>query len=171
MSREQITIRNWPFEKGEKVKLSWIGEPFKKDNKYMLYAYFKGEDKRNKKVLLDWASVHFLTVDKYYTDGKLNSGETVEDAEVLEIDLSGIKAEYREKPWKVNGVGFKDSYKSKTFNFKKDGKLYTIPVIEIIRAIIAPDRFILNRVVEMDTLENYFVYEIDKNNMDIHFTD
>ncbi len=68
------------------------------------------------------------------------------------------------------GVGFKDKTKSKTFNFSKKGILYTIPIIEIIRAILAPNRFMLNRVLEMDTLENYFVYEIEKSKLNIHFT-
>ncbi|GFZ33812.1 hypothetical protein CSC2_43380 [Clostridium zeae] len=170
MGRETITIKNWPFNKGEKVKLTWIGEPFTKDNKYMFYAYFRG-DKCSRRVLLNWASLHFLSVDKYYTDGRLNSGEMVETAEILDINLSGITPQYIEKPWKVRGIGFEDDYKSKTFNFKKNGRLYTIPLIEIIRAVIAPDRFTLNRAVEMDTLENYFIYEFDKNELDIHFTD
>jgi hypothetical protein len=170
MGRETITIKNWPFNKGEKVKLIWIGEPYKNDNKYMFYAYFRGE-KYNRRILLDWASLHFLSVDKYYTDGKLNNGEMVEAAEILDINLSGIMPQYIEKPWKVRGIGFEDDYKSKTFNFKKNGRLYTIPLIELIRAVIAPDRFTLNRAVEMDTLENYFIYEFDKDKLDIHFTD
>jgi hypothetical protein len=136
----------------------------------MFYAYFRGY-KCSRRVLLDWASLHFLSVDKYYTDGKLNNGEMVEAAEILDIDLSGVTPQYIEKPWKVSGIGFEDDYKSKTFNFKKNGRLYTIPIIEIIRAVIAPDRFSLNRALEMDTLENYFIYEFHKNRLDIHFTD
>jgi hypothetical protein len=170
MSREIIKIKEWPFKKDEKVKLIWIGEPFKKENKYMFYAYFKG-DKYIRRILLDWGSLHFLSVDKYYTNGKLNSGEMLESTEVLEINLSSVKPKYIEKPWSIRGIGFEDTYKSKTFNFKRKGILYTIPVIELVRAVLAPDRFILNRIVEMDTVENYFIYELVNNKLDIHFTE
>lgn len=168
MSSRIIKIKNWPFEKEEKIKLIWIGEPFKQNNKWMVYAYFKG--KTTRKIALDWGTIHFLSVDKYYTDGVLNNGETISNTEVIDINLSNIKAEYREKDWEIWGTGFRDKTKSKTFNFIKDGTLYTIPIIEIIRAVIAPDVFMLHRVIEMDTLENYFTYEIKNNKLDIHFT-
>lgn len=169
MSREIVRIKNWPFQKGEKAKLIWIGEPFKKNNKWMVYAYFK-VNKVTKKIILDWASIHFLSVDKYYTDGNLNNGEIIGNSEIININLSGINAEYKERDWEIWGSGFKDKTKSKTFNFIKGGILYTIPIIEVIRAVIAPDKFMLNRILEMDTLENYFTYEIEKEKLNIHFT-
>lgn len=169
MKKVAAKIKAWPFDKGEKAKLIWIGEPFKENNKWMFYTYFKGS-KATRKILLDWASVHFLSVDKYYIDGNLNNGEIAANTEVVDINLNGIKAQYIEKDWEIWGSGFKDKTKSKTFNFNKYGKLYTIPIIEIIRAILAPDAFTLNRIVEMNTLENYFTYKINSKNLDIHFT-
>ncbi|KOC52426.1 hypothetical protein ADU90_09280 [Clostridium botulinum] len=169
MNKVVVRKEDWPFLKGEKVKLKWIGEPFKKDNKWMFYAYFKG-NKNTKKILLDWASIHFLSVGKYYTNGNLNGGEALEDKDIMDINLNGVKAEHKERNWEVWGTGFKDKTKSKTFNFSKGGVLYTIPIIEIIRAVLAPDKFMLNRILEMDTLENYFTYEIKESKLDIYFT-
>lgn len=169
MKKVAVKIKDWPFEKGERAKLTWIGEPFKYNNKWMFYAYFKG-NKYTRKIKLDWASVHFLSVDKYYTDGNLNNGQILENEETIDINLNGVKAEYIEKDWNIWGTGFKDKTKSKTFNFNKNGVLYTIPIIEIIRAVLAPDRFMLNRILEMDSFENYFIYEVKGNKLDIHFT-
>lgn len=168
MRKLEIKIKDWPFEKGEKAKVIWIGEPFKQNNKWMFYAYFKGS-KATRKIILDWASVHFLSVDKYYIDGNLNNGKVLK-SENIDINLNGVKGEYNERDWEIWGTGFKEKTKSKTFNFFKKGLLYTIPIIEIIRAVLAPDRFMLNRIVEMDTLENYFVYEINDKRLYIHFT-
>ncbi|WML36196.1 hypothetical protein [Clostridium sp. OS1-26] len=172
MRREAVKIKDWPFEKGEKVRLTWIGEPFKENNKWMVNTYFKGSKgiKATRRIMLDWASIHFLSVDKYYTDGNLNNGEVLEKEDIIEINSNGVKAEYKERDWVNSGSGFKDKTKSKTFNFIKNGNLYTIPIIEIIRAVLAPDRFMLNRIVEMDTLENYFTYEINGSKLDIYFT-
>ncbi|BDB03254.1 hypothetical protein HYH85_15795 [Clostridium botulinum] len=169
MGKVAIKAKDWPFKKGENAKLIWVGEPFKYNNKWMIYTYFKG-NKATRKIMLDWASIHFLAVDKYYTDGNLNNGEVLGNKEFIDINLTGVRAEYIEKDWEIWGAGFKDKTKSKTFNFSKKGILYTIPIIEIIRAILAPDRFMLNRVLEMDTLENYFIYEIEKSKLNIHFT-
>jgi hypothetical protein len=169
MNKVGVKIKDWPFEKGENVKLTWIGEPFKYDNKWMVNAYFKGS-KATRKIMLDWASIHFLAIDKCYTDGNLNKGESLENKEIIEVNLSGARIEYKEKPWIVWGAGFKLETRSKTFNFFKNGVLYTVPIIEVIRAILAPDKFMLNRIVEMDTLENYFTYEIQGDKLDIHFT-
>lgn len=169
MNKVGVKIKDWPFAKGEKVKLTWIGEPFKQNSKWMVNAYFKGS-KATREIMLDWASIHFLSIDKYYTDGNLNNGEILENKEVAEINLSGARAEYKERPWTIWGTGFKKETKSKTFNFYKNGVLYTVPVIEVIRAVLAPDKFMLNRILEMDTLENYFTYELQGNKLDIHFT-
>ncbi|MGJ8742324.1 Tn7-like element transposition protein TnsE [Clostridium botulinum] len=169
MGKVAIKAKDWPFKKGENAKLIWVGEPFKYNNKWMIYTYFKG-NKATRKIMLDWPSIHFLAVDKYYTDGNLNNGEVLGNREFIDINLTGVRAEYIEKDWEIWGAGFKDKTKSKTFNFSKKGILYTIPIIEIIRAILAPDRFMLNRVLEMDILENYFIYEIEKSKLNIHFT-
>lgn len=168
MNKLGVKIKDWHFGKGEKVKLKWIGEPFKHNNKWMVNAYFKGS-KSTRKIMLDWASIHFLSIDKYYTDGNLNNGEALENKEVVEINLSGFRAEYNERPWNIWGTGFKEETKSKTFNFIKNGVLYTIPIIEVIRTVLAPDKFMLNRILEMDILENYLTYEIQGDKLDIHF--
>lgn len=169
MSKEAVIIKNWPFGKGEKVKLTWIGEPFKQNNKWMVYAYFKGAS-ATRRIILDWASIHFLSVEKYYTDGNLNNGEAIQNAEVIDINLNGIKAEYKERDWEIWGTGFKEKTKSKTFNFLKNGMLYTIPIVEVIRAVLAPNKFMLNRILEMDTFESYFTYQLQEGRLDIHFT-
>jgi hypothetical protein len=169
MGKTAMKVKNWPFEKGEKAKLIWIGEPFKQNNKWMFYAYFK-VDKITKKVLLDWGSIHFLICEKYYKDGDLNNAEAEENGELVELNLSSVKVEYREKPWNIWLDRHKYDMKSKTFNFIKKGHLYTVPIIEIIRAILAPSNFLLNRILEMDSFENYFTYDISEGKLNLHFT-
>ena len=68
MGRMQLKLKNWPFDKGIKAQLIWIGEPFKYQNKWMIDTYFN-DGKSTKKVIQDWANIHFLSIDKYYIDG------------------------------------------------------------------------------------------------------
>ena len=43
MDAQQVKIM-WPFVKGEKARLIWIGDPFRYDNKVMLHAYFQSRE-------------------------------------------------------------------------------------------------------------------------------
>lgn len=166
MGRVQLKIKNWPFEKGKKAQRIWIGEPFKFNNKWMIYTYFN-DGKVTKKIVQDWANIHFLSIDKYYTDGDLNSGEVIDKDAVIEIDLSNVVPKYNENDWRIKGSNYKS--KSRTFNFYKNNKLYTIPIVEIVRSVLAPNTFMLNTILYSDTFEDYFTYEINNRILNLYF--
>lgn len=169
MEKEIVKIKNWPFDKGEEVKLGWISEPYKRDNKWIIDAYFQGKSGR-RRLALDWASLHFLVKDKYYIDGDLNNSKAHEDSYIEEINLNEFKVNYSEKPWEIRYGKSMVNTKAKSFTFFKNKQLYVLPIYEVIRAILAPNRFLLNRIVEMDTLENYFTYDVEDDFLNIHFT-
>lgn len=169
MEKEIVKIKNWPFDKGEEVKLGWISEPYKRDNKWMIDAYFQGKSGRQR-LALDWASLHFLVKDKYYIDGDLNNSKAHEESYIEEINLNEFKVNYSEKPWEIRYGKSMVNTKAKSFTFFKNKQLYVLPIYEVIRAILAPNRFLLNRIVEMDTLENYFTYDVEDDFLNIHFT-
>ncbi|WP_294370802.1 Tn7-like element transposition protein TnsE [uncultured Clostridium sp.] len=169
MGRMQLKIKNWPFEKGKKAQLIWIGEPFKFNNKWMIDTYFNDE-KVTKRIVQDWANIHFLSIDKYYTDGDLNSGEVIDKdgvIETIDIDLSNVVPKYNENDWRIKGSSYKS--KSRTFNFYKNNKLYSIPVVEIVRSVLAPNTFMLNTILYSDTFEDYFTYEINNRILNLYF--
>lgn len=166
MGRMQLKIKNWPFEKGKKAQLVWIGEPFTFNNKWMIDTYFN-DGKVTKKIVQDWANIHFLSIDKYYTDGDLNSGEVIDKDAVIEIDLSNVVPKYNENDWRIKGSNYKS--KSRTFNFYKNNKLYTIPIVEIVRSVLAPNTFMLNTIFYSDTFEDYFTYEINNRILNLYF--
>ena len=170
MGRIKLKLKKWPFEKGQKVQLIWIGEPFKENNKWMIDTYFC-DGKVTKKVIQDWANIHFLSIDKYYTDGDLNSGEIIDDEGIMKtinIDLSNIIPKYNESDWSIKKSTYKS--KSRTFSFWKNNVLYTIPIIEIVRAVLAPNSFMLNTILYNDVWEDYFTYKIEDRNLYIYFT-
>lgn len=168
--RKKLKLDNWPFEKGKKAKLIWIGEPFKHNNKWMLDTYFN-DGESTKRIIQDWANLYFLAIDKYYIDGDLRSGEIIDDKGVMkkiDINLSNITPKYNE----ADGYIIKSKYKSKsrTLNFWKHNILYTIPIIEIVRAILAPNTFMLNAILYNDAWEDYFTYKLENRKLEIDFT-
>lgn len=170
MERKQIKLGDWPFEKGEKVQLIWIGEPFKENNKWMIDTYFNA-GKSTEKIIQVWANIHCLSIDKYYTDGDLNLGEIIDSKgimETIDIDLSKITPKYNESDWNIRGSSYRS--KSRTFNFWKNDILYIIPVIEIVRAVLAPNEFMLNTILYNDVFEDYYTYEFENRMLNLFFT-
>ncbi len=170
MGKIKLKLKNWPFEKGKRAQLIWIGEPFKENNKWMIDTYFS-DGKNTKNVIQDWANIHFLSTDKYYVDGDLRSGEIVDTAGVMstiDIDLCGVTPKYNEGDWNIIRSNYKS--KSKTFNFWRNNVLYTVPIIEIVRAVLAPNTFMLNTILYNDGWEDYFIYDIQDRKLQIAFS-
>ncbi|TCO71813.1 Tn7-like element transposition protein TnsE [Marinisporobacter balticus] len=164
-------MKDWPFQLGEKVKLYWVDKPYKLNNKWMLDAYFKGH-KEIKKMTFDWATIHFLAFGRYYKDGNINNSEIRKNATIVDLDLSSIVFEMIEDFLEIEAEGSKKEIPTKVFVGYKDKVEYRIPALEIIRAIIATNRFLLNRIVELDSLDKYFIYSYDKQkNLHINFFD
>ncbi|MBM7616164.1 Tn7-like element transposition protein TnsE [Alkaliphilus hydrothermalis] len=171
MGENNVFVKNWPFKPGEKAKLYWIDNPYKLSNKWVLDAYFKGESSF-RKLTMDWADIHFLMLETYYQNGNLNCSQKRKDATNQELNLSNIKFNMIEAFLEVEIDGLKKKINTNIFVGYRNGIEYRIPAIEIIRSIICRSRFLLNRIVELDSLSNYFVYEIDnKNNLHINFFD
>lgn len=167
MKNKALKINDWPFEKNEKAKLVWIGEPFKEKKKWMIYAYFRS-NRGTKSIKMDWATIHFLSLNKIYQDGYLNKADIPKNTKTIEINLDNAEVKYNERDWKIQGTDIKT--KSKTFNFNKNDKVYTVPIIEVIRTVLAPDRFMLNLILSLDTIENYLTYDMQNKVMDLYFT-
>ncbi|KIL08629.1 hypothetical protein SR42_06415 [Clostridium botulinum] len=170
MGKIKLKLKNWPFEKEKKAQLIWIGEPFKENNKWMIDTYFS-DGKTTNKVIQDWANIHFLSTDKYYVDGDLSSGEIIDTAGVMntiDIDLCSVTPKYNEGDWNIIRSNYKS--KSKTFNFWKNNVLYTVPIIEIVRAVLAPNTFMLNTILYNDVWEDYFIYDIKDSKLQIAFS-
>lgn len=100
----------------------------------------------------------------------LNNAVVPQYSQIVDISLDSCGSEYKEKPWNFWVDSSKYETKSKTFNFKKNKHLYTVPIIEIVRIVLAPSNFLLNRILEMDSFENYFTYTVEAGKLDIHFT-
>ncbi|MGG0293733.1 Tn7-like element transposition protein TnsE [Bacillus pacificus] len=164
MSQQQVKIK-WPFAEDKKVQLIWIGDPFRQDNKVMFKSYFRTND-CTESILMDWGTLPCLAIQHYYTDGIITTSQSPKD--IFEVDITiypnGVK--YYEKPWAIKGS--KDSATSRSFIFSFKGKNIILPVIEVIRSILAPNGFLLYRLFESNSFPQFFteIYEINKMHLD-----
>lgn len=165
MSEQQVKLNNWPFKEGEQAQLIWISSPFRYEKKIMIYAYFRASGK-TEKLLVDWGTLPALAIQHYYIDSDIRKSFSPRGTEEVEITIEPNKIDEYEKEWSIQGTNDKDV--SRSFIVKQGDKSYIIPLIEVVRSILAPNRFLLYRLFETNSFPQYFLerYERDKIHLD-----
>lgn len=167
MSIQQVKLDNWPFKKGEQAQLIWISSPFRYKKKIMIYAYFRAKG-RTEKILVDWGTLPALSIQHYYVDGHIRKSNSPGETEEIEITLYPNKVNIHEKEWEIYGTDDRDI--SRSFIVKQDNRSYIIPLIEVVRSILAPNRFLLYRLFESHSFPQYFIENYAYNKIHLNFT-
>ncbi|MGM9986958.1 MAG: Tn7-like element transposition protein TnsE [Bacillaceae bacterium] len=167
MRERSVKLNNWPFKKGEQAKLIWISSPFWHERKLMMYCYFLANGK-TEKLLLDWGMLPFLAIQHYYVDGIVSQSIAPAKTEEVEITIYPNQVNYFESEWTIFKT--EETTSSNGFKFKYRNQYYTLPLIESIRSILAPNRFLLYRLLEMNnSFLNYFTESYRSNHLHIDF--
>ncbi len=166
MSKQQVKIA-WPFVKGEKAQLIWIGEPFRYDHKMMIKAYFRSQG-RTEGILMDWGTLPCLAIQHYYTDGTITASQVPEGVQEIDMTIYPNKVKYHERPWSIQGSS--DPATSRSFVFSFDGKNVILPVIEVLRSILAPNGFLLYRLFESNSFPQFFTETYEPNKIHLSFS-
>lgn len=166
MSKQQVKIA-WPFVKGEKAQLLWIGEPFQYDHKMMIKAYFRLQG-RTEGILMDWGTLPCLAIQHFYTDGIITASKAPEGVQEIDMTIYPNKVKYHERPWSIQGSS--DPATSRSFVFSFNGKNVILPVIEVLRSILAPNGFLLYRLFESNSFPQFFTETYEPNKIHLSFS-
>lgn len=166
MTKKLFKIQ-WPFEKDVEAQLIWIGDPFRMKKKMMIYGYFNYE-KITEKVLFDWGTLPFLAIQHYYKNGNFLSSRPPSEVKEVEITINQNQVVYSEKDWNIKAC--KDHAISRSFSFTSEEKRIVLPVIEVIRSILATNRFLLYRLFECNSFEQYFIHSVESEKIHYEFT-
>lgn len=166
MSKQQVKIA-WPFAKGEKAQLLWIGEPFRYDHKMMIKAYFRSQG-RTEGILMDWGTLPSLAIQHFYTDGIITASKAPEGVQEIDMTIYPNKVKYHERPWSIQGSS--DPATSRSFVFSFNGKSVILPVIEVLRSILAPNGFLLYRLFESNSFPQFFTETYEPNKIHLRFS-
>ncbi|MGM0523516.1 MAG: Tn7-like element transposition protein TnsE [Bacillota bacterium] len=166
MKKHHIKI-SWPFPDNEDAQLIWISTPFRYNNKMMIHAYFslKGE---TKKIRLDWGSLPFLAIQHYYQNGVLSASKPTEDLKDIEITINPSTVHYYEREWAIQGSPDIDI--SQSYNFTFQNQKIVLPLIEVIRSVLAPNVFLLYRLFESNSFPQYFTESADADMFHLDFS-
>lgn len=165
INKRLVKLSDWPFNEGELAQLIWISSPFSKDKKIMVYAYFSAHG-RTEKILIDWGTLPALAIQHYYINGDIS--KSIEPVETEEVDITIFPntVTYSEREWSIYGTNEKDI--SRSFIASFNNKKYILPLIEVVRSILAPNRFLLYRLFETNSFPQYSTeyYETNKIHLD-----
>ncbi|MFE4077252.1 Tn7-like element transposition protein TnsE [Peribacillus sp. YIM B13477] len=166
MSKQQVKIA-WPFDKGEKAQLIWIGEPLRYDHKMMIKAYFRSQG-RTEGILMDWGTLPCLAIQHYYIDGIITASQVPEGVQEIDMTIHPNKVKYHERLWSIQGSS--DPATSRSFVFSFNGKNVILPVIEVLRSILAPNGFLLYRLFESNSFPQFFTETYEPNKIHLSFS-
>lgn len=167
MSEQRVKLQHWPFNKGEQAQLIWISSPFWHDKKIMINVYFRANGK-TEKILADWGTLPALAIQHYYIDGDITKSIPPTGINEIDITISPNNVSVYERNWQVQGTNDNDI--SRSFIVKQGNRSYTLPLIEVVRSILAPNRFLLYRLFEMNSFPQYFIGNYYPNKIHLDFS-
>lgn len=168
MATARVAFDNWPFEKGERVKLIKISKPYSDKGLWYIDAvYLSAESKRAKRVKRYFGDLHLLICGADYIDGKRQDmpGWTTVDIPISKqlINISNLEPYLNED--KIN----QKEFNYHTFGFSNKGIYYIIPLHELLRAVLAPDIFWLIQMTLLDSIDTRVAYELDHQQLTMNF--
>lgn len=167
MSNQPVKLNNWPFKSREQVQLTWISSPFLQDKKIMIYAYFRFKG-RTEKILADWGTLPALAIQHFYLNGDIRKGIAPVGTDEVEITIYPNNISLFEREWAILGTNDKDI--SRSFIVSYANKKYTLPLIEVVRSILAPNRFLLYRLFEINSFPQYFIEQHEASKIHLDFS-
>lgn len=167
MNDHQVKLNNWPFKKGVRAQLIWISSPFRYEKKVMLHAYFRAKGK-TEKLLIDWGTLPALAIQHYYTDDDIKKSSPPLGTEEIDMIIHPSMVSTYNRDWKVYGT--EDWDVSRSFIVKKGNQSYTLPLVEVVRSILAPNRFLLYRLFESNSFPQYFIENYGVNKIHLDFS-
>lgn len=159
-NKGKVKFKYWPFVQGERVKLIRISKPYQNsNNRWLIDGLFYSKASHSYKSLqCDIATLPALHFNGLYVDGEFIEYESTVE---MEISLSATDLEGKI----INPFCKKYEHNPKfdyyTFGLSYNNNFLIIPLIEIVRAILAPDVFWMHRIAQLDTLDTLFINEVN----------
>jgi hypothetical protein len=180
----KIKLSIWPFEKEEVAKLFWIDHPYRIEGQWVIDLYFQNvQSKKLKKCTVPWGTLPILKIGRLYSNGELqrtdsNSFVTGVLAPNKKVGVFKFSEEdifiCKTDQYSLNIEGEETcSVVSNNFRLIKNNKEFRIPVIEVIRSILAMSRKLVYAILEPNALDFYFIvrlHERDSSKARIDFT-
>ncbi|TDM25432.1 hypothetical protein ETH99_09800 [Macrococcoides caseolyticum] len=109
-----------------------------------------------------------LAIQHMYIDGDLRYSLPPANLEEVDLTIFPQLVRYTEREWTVQGTN--DTDMSRSFIVKFNNKSYTLPLIEVVRSILAPNRFLLYCLFEINSFPQYFIENYTAGQIQLSFS-
>ena len=168
MAKSIIRLDSWPFGKGEKAKLIKISKPYSVEGRWFVDALFLSVEHNIPKIIQrSFGDLHLLIVEAMYVDGMRQDMPNWR-----EVDISIKEDILQRKP--IEPYLLKNErdcrFDCYTFGIRVGYEYYIIPLIEIMRAILAPDVFWLNQITQLDSIDTRILHALQDDLLELDFS-
>lgn len=169
----KISLNNWCFEKDEIVKLIWIDEPFRIEEQWKVSVYFRSLITNIiERIIIDWGAVALLKIGELYSNGsEIKVKNEIDNiflktynADTNTFVLNGARLRIQKTLFDVKMINCTTELQLKSFVCEQNSMEYHIPVIEVLRSLIARNKRLLYASLKPNSLQELFSWykEADK---------
>ncbi len=169
--KRSISLKVWPFDKEDVAKLYWIDHPYVDlMGNWKIALYFKKlPDNQIKRCDVDWGTLPILRIGRLYKAGKLLFNDEQIDSNFSKYINKNQKVfhfdgqfQCKVDKYEITTLdGKKHSVTMNAFSIDVGGVSFHIPVIEVIRSILAKNRKLLYAILQPNSLDYFFLLQKD----------
>ncbi len=152
-----IRFKNWPFAKGEKVRLYWIGSPRRNsEGNWKLPVWFHKEGEKLRYTEMPWGTLPLLRFGEYFADGKRLPDYPKEGKPVTLYlpDVSkGQICDGFSIPKSLYPLYHKRCGTEKCWRFISGSNVVYLPCIELVRSFFVPSKVMAHAILKPYGLE------------------
>jgi hypothetical protein len=151
---KRIRLKYWPFKENEKATLIRISKPYQKDQRWFIDGLFYSESGQLEKIKYNIGDLLILHLDGIYINSVFSGYKSGSETDIT-FSQTVIKNRVI-KPYLIKDK--KDAaFDYYTFGIPSGNKFIIIPLMELVRAVLAPDTFWMNQITQMDTLDTTLI--------------
>lgn len=184
-TKKSISLKVWPFNSQDVAKLYWIDHPYRdKSGDWKTDMYFKKLPEGDiRKCTENWGILNTLIIGRLFKGGKLLSDKELSNEKYTKHFNSEIKRfRFHNDVFLCNEgkhriitfdskehLVYKNAFISKNSEYE-----YHIPVIEVIRTLLAKNRRLIHSILHPNSLNYFFIPKkdyYDENILHLHFSE
>lgn len=169
--KRSISLRVWPFNRDDVAKLYWIDHPYMDlMGNWKIALYFKKlPDNQIKRCEVDWGTLPILRIGRLYKAGKLLFNDEQTNDCFSKYINKNQKVFHFDNQFQCNvdkyaittSDGKRHSVTMNAFSIDVGGVSFHIPVIEVIRSMLAKNRKLLYAILQPNSLDYFFLLQKD----------
>jgi len=144
MKRNRLHISRWPFPQGESVTLSWIESPLQVDAQKKSKVWFRRSNGEHEPMELPWGMLPQWRLGQHYFNGadqRRCHGRQVQ-LQIPPVVAPAIMSGKSSLPDALRAILPECAGEERCFVFFNADRKIVLPVIEAVRALLTPTRFL-----------------------------